>query len=118
MSRKKLESEERLITAYGGIRVRMDLDRVPLWSERCDVDGRRIVEGVLPVPVHATLASFDVLVRAISDGVSKIDWQTETFAYADGHDGDRWVGLTVAQHVNADRADFSSTPTLHRRRSR
>jgi hypothetical protein len=30
---------------------------------------------------------------AISDGVSKLDWQTETFAYAEGHDGNRWVGL-------------------------
>ncbi len=32
-----VESEERLITAYGGTRVRMDLDRIPLWTDRHDI---------------------------------------------------------------------------------
>ena len=34
---RKLESEERLITSYGGTRVRMDLDRIPLWTDRDDI---------------------------------------------------------------------------------
>ena len=32
--RKKLRSEEALITEYSGVRLRMDLDRVPLWRRR------------------------------------------------------------------------------------
>jgi len=98
---KKLESEERLITAYGGTRVRMDLDRTPLWSERHDISVENLWNAYSRFPYLPRLASFAVLTRAISDGVSKLDWDRETFAYADAHDGERWVGLVSNQHVDA-----------------
>jgi predicted AAA+ superfamily ATPase len=98
---KKLESEERLITSYGGTRVRMDLDRIPLWSERQDIGVDALWKAYSQFPYLPRLASYEVLARAISDGVSKLNWDAETFAYADGHDGTRWVGVTVAQHVDA-----------------
>ncbi len=98
---KKLESEERLITAYGGTRVRMDLDRIPLWTERRDITVDALWKAYCQFPYLPRLASFEVLAGAISDGVSKIDWETETFAYSDAYDGARWVGLSVSQHVNA-----------------
>ena len=98
---RKLASEERLITAYGGTRVRMDLDRIPLWTQQRDVTVNALWKAYCQFPYLPRLANFDVLVRAISEGVSKFTWDTETFAYADGHDGNRWVGLTVAQQVTA-----------------
>lgn len=98
---RKLESEERLITAYGGTRVRMDLDRIPLWSDRRDITVEGLWKAYCQFPYLPRLASFDVLAKAISDGVSKLAWQSETFAYAEGHDGNRWVGLDVAQHISA-----------------
>jgi hypothetical protein len=98
---RKLESEERLITAYGGTRVRMDLDRIPLWTERRDIGVDALWKAYCQFPYLPRLASFEVLANAISDGVSKITWDPETFAYADAHDGSRWVGLSVTQHVNA-----------------
>ena len=98
---RKLESEERLITAYGGTRVRMDLDRIPLWSDRRDVTVEALWKAYCQFPYLPRLASFDVLARALSDGVSKLAWQGETFAYAEGYDGSRWVGLSVAQHISA-----------------
>ncbi|MGK2886688.1 MAG: DUF499 domain-containing protein [Rhodococcus sp. (in: high G+C Gram-positive bacteria)] len=98
---RKLESEERLITAYGGTRVRMDLDRIPLWSDRHDIAVEALWKAYCQYPYLPRLASFEVLARALSDGVSKLSWLAETFAYADGHDGSRWVGLAVAQHVEA-----------------
>jgi len=97
---RKLESEERLITVYGGTRVRMDLDRIPLWSDRQDITVEALWKAYAQFLYLPRLASFTVLARAISDGASKLTWNTETFAYADAHDGARWVGLTVSQHVD------------------
>jgi hypothetical protein len=96
---KKLESEERLITAYGGTRVRMDLDRVPLWTERQDIGVDALWKAYCQFPYLPRLARFEVLANAIGDGVSKLTWSVETFAYADAHDGTRWVGLTTTQHI-------------------
>jgi predicted AAA+ superfamily ATPase len=106
---RKLESEERLITAYGGTRVRMDLDRIPLWSERRDITVDALWKAYCQYPYLPRLASFDVLRGAISDGTSKLDWR-ETFAYAEGHDETRWVGLTVASHVAARPGGFLVAP--------
>jgi hypothetical protein len=103
---KKLDGEERLITTYGGTRVRMDLDRIPLWSDRKDISVDALWKAYCQFPYLPRLASFNVLAEAISDGVSKINWQGETFAYADGHDGTRWVGLASAQLVNARRSGY------------
>ncbi len=98
---KKLESEEQLITAYGGTRVRMDLDRIPLWTLRDDITVEALWKAYCQYPYLPRLANFKVLADGISDGVSKLDWQEQTFAYADAHNGERWVGLIGASHVNA-----------------
>jgi predicted AAA+ superfamily ATPase len=98
---KKLEGEERLITSYGGTRVRMDLDRIPLWSGDGDITVDALWKAYCQFPYLPRLASVSVLSGAISDGASNLTWQTETFAYADGHDGSRYVGLVTAQHVSA-----------------
>lgn len=97
---KKLESEERLITRYGGTRVRMDLDRIPLWTERKDITVEKLWAAYCQFPYLPRLANAEVLRHAISDGVSNLNWQQETFAYAEGHDGSRWVGLRTIEHVD------------------
>ncbi len=93
---RRLATEERLITSYGGTRVRMDLDRVPLWSERGDVKVEELWRAYCRFPYLPRLASFKVLAEAIADGVSKLSWQSETFAYADGYESGRWFGLVAA----------------------
>jgi hypothetical protein len=107
---KKLESEERLITRYGGTRVRMDLDRIPLWSERQDIAVDALWKAYSQFPYLPRLASFDVLAHAISDGVAKTDWAAETFAYADAHENMRWVGLQVGQHLSVARSGLLVHP--------
>jgi len=107
---KKLAGEERLISIYGGTRVRMDLDRIPLWTERSDLSIEALWKAYCQFLYLPRLASFEVLVAAISDGVSKFAWQSEAFAYADGHDGNRWVGLTAGQHVSARPGGFVVAP--------
>jgi predicted AAA+ superfamily ATPase len=103
---KKLDSEERLITSYGGARVRMDLDRIPLWSERQDITVEALWKAYCQFPYLTRLASFDVLAGAIDDGVAKLAWDTETFAYADAYDGNRWMGISVAQGVLPRRSGY------------
>jgi hypothetical protein len=95
---RKLESEERLITSYGGTRVRMDIDRIPLWKERGDISVGDLWKAYCEYPYMTRLASIDVLLNAISNGLGNLQWATETFAYADAHDGSKWVGMVAAQN--------------------
>jgi predicted AAA+ superfamily ATPase len=98
---KNLGTEEKLISAYGGVRVRMDIDRYDLWSDRGDLavsDLWQKYTRFLHLPRLASLATLNL---AISDGVSNFNWQNETFAYAQAHDGAKWVGITVGNHVDA-----------------
>ncbi len=44
-------------------------------------------------PYMPRLASRDVLYSAIANRDLTITWREETFAYADAHDGEQWVGL-------------------------
>lgn len=81
----------------------MDLDTVPLWSDRRDIGVDGLWKAYCQFPYLPRLASFEVLANAVSDGVSKLNWVDETFAYADGHDGDKWVGLTIESHVSTQR---------------
>ena len=96
---RKLASEEKLITAYGGVRVRMDLDRVPLWSERGDVGIADLWTAYANYPYMPRLATNDVLMAAISDGTAQMNWASETFAYAEAHNDDTWVGVHTGEHV-------------------
>ena len=89
----KLSSEEKLIAAYSGVRIRMDLDRRKLWSDRGDIAVHKLWETYARFPYMPRLASRDVLYSAIANRATTITWQQDTFAYAEAHDGERWVGL-------------------------
>ena len=89
----KLSSEEKLIGTYSGVRIRMDLDRRKLWSDRGDIAVHKLWETYARFPYMPRLASRDVLYSAIANRASTITWQQDTFAYAEAHDGERWVGL-------------------------
>ena len=96
---KKLATEEKLIATYGGVRVKMDIDRYDLWSDRHDISVGDLWATYARYPHMPRVASFATLARAVSDGTSNINWAAETFAYAEAHDGTGWVGLSVGQHV-------------------
>ena len=95
----KLSSEEKLIGAYSGVRIRMDLDRRELWSGRGDIAVHKLWETYARFPYMPRLASRDVLYSAIANRASTITWQQDTFAYAEAHDGERWVGLHAGDVV-------------------
>ncbi|MEW6741711.1 MAG: Swt1 family HEPN domain-containing protein [Planctomycetota bacterium] len=103
---KKLRNDELLVTAFAGTRLRIELDRVPLW--RGDhVAVKQLADDFARYLYLPRLADTRVLVGAIRDGVSLLTWERETFAYADSFDetAGRYVGLHVGQHVSVSDVD-------------
>jgi predicted AAA+ superfamily ATPase len=98
---KKLRSEELLVPALAGTRLRMELDRVPLW--RGDhVTVRQLTEDFARYVYLPRLCDPGVLVAAVQDGLALLLWQKESFAYADSYDeaAGRYRGLRCGQRVD------------------
>ena len=85
---KKLKGEESLMVQMGGVRLRTELDRVPLWTGN-QVSVKQLVEYMARYLYLPRLRDENVLFAAIQDGVSSLTWQSETFAYAEGWDEQR-----------------------------
>lgn len=97
---KKLRHEDLLFTQLAGTRLRMELDRVPLW--RGDhVAIRQLAEDFARYPYLPRLANTEVLLGAIRDGLGLLTWAQDSFAYADSYDGEagRYLGLRGGQRV-------------------
>jgi hypothetical protein len=97
---RKLKNEELLLPQFSGIRLRMELDRIPLW--RGDhVSTKDLAEYFAQYVYLPRLVNSGILVRAAEEGVGLVTWQTETFAYADGWDevNKRYLGLRAGQSV-------------------
>ncbi len=97
---KKLRSEELLIPALAGTRLRMELDRVPLWHGD-HVEVRQLADHFARYLYLPRLAGPEVLIRAIQDGLGLLLWRDESFAYADGFDEatGRYRGLRCGREV-------------------
>ncbi|MFZ1058063.1 MAG: Swt1 family HEPN domain-containing protein, partial [Candidatus Rokuibacteriota bacterium] len=98
---KKLRNDELLVTALAGTRLRMDLDRVPLWRE-AHVAIKQLAEDFARYLYLPRLKEPAVLVAAIRDGLSLLLWHQESFAYADSFDEavGRYRGLRCGQIVS------------------
>ncbi len=97
---KKLRNDELLVITLAGTRLRMDLDRIPLWRDN-HVSIRQLVEDYARYPYLPRLKDSGVLAAAVRDGVALLLWQHESFAYADSFDeaSGRYRGLRGGQHV-------------------
>jgi len=103
---KKLRNEELLVTALAGTRLRMELDRVPLW--RGDhVAIKQLMEDFARYIYLPRLKDPGVLIRAVRDGVALMTWEQESFAYADSFDegAGRYRGLRAGQQVSLPDTD-------------
>ena len=97
---KKLRSDELLLTGFAATRLRMELDRVPLW--RGDhVAVKQLVEDFARYLYLPRLKDPSVLVGAIRDGVALLTWEQDAFAFADSFDesAGRYRGLRCGQQV-------------------
>jgi hypothetical protein len=97
---KKLRTEEGLITGYSGARLRMDLDRVPLW--RGDHVGLKQLWADYSQYLYLPrLRDSAVLLDAVRDGVALLTWNPDTFGYASAFDEGtgRYAGLVAGEHA-------------------
>lgn len=98
---KKLKNDELLVTAMAGTRLRMDMDKVPLW--RGDhVAIKQLVEDFARYLYLPRVSGPTVVSEAAADGLSLLTWEHETFAYADSYDesAGRYRGLRMGQRVS------------------
>jgi hypothetical protein len=98
---KKLRSDELLVTSFAGTRLRMELDRVPLWPGD-QVAIKQLVEHFASYLYLPRLKNPSVLLGAVSDGVALLTWEQDTFAFADSFDepAGRYRGLRGGQNIS------------------
>jgi hypothetical protein len=103
---KKLRSDELLVTSFSGTRLRMELDRVPLWPGD-HVTVKHLVEHFASYLYLPRLKDSSVLLGAVRDGVSLLTWEQDTFAFADNFDetAGRYRGLRGGQGITLAEAD-------------
>lgn len=85
---KKLKNEESLLIQMGAVRLRTELDRIPLWTGN-HVSIKQLCEYMARYLYLPRLRDEQVLIAAIQDGVSSLAWQDEGFAYAESWDDHR-----------------------------
>ncbi len=97
---KRLRNEELLVPALAGTRLRMELDRIPLWRGD-NVAIKQLAEDFARYLYLPRLKDPQVLAAAVQDGLSLLLWQTESFAYADSFDepAGRYRGLRCGQQL-------------------
>ena len=103
---KKLKSEELLITSFAASRLRMELDRVPLW--RGDhVSIRQLADDFARYLYLPRLVHSSILLEAMQNGVVLLTWEQDGFAYAESYDEDnhRYRGLRAGQLIPFADAD-------------
>jgi len=98
---KKLRNDESLVTSLAGSRLRMDLDRVPLWRGD-SVAVKQLAEDFARYLYLPRLQTSAVLTDAIRDGLGLLMWANDAFAYADSFDepAGRYRGLRGGQRVD------------------
>lgn len=97
---QKLRSEELLVRSLGVVRLKMELDRIPLWRGN-HVAVRQLLEDWSRYVYLPRIKDADVLINAIRDGVSLVTWERDGFAYADGFDekAGRYQALRAGQQL-------------------
>jgi hypothetical protein len=97
---KKLKNEESLLVQMGAVRLRTELDRVPLWTGN-HVSIKLLTEYMARYLYLPRLQSDQILIAAITEGVAPQMFPSETFGYAEGWDEQkqRYQGLKVGASI-------------------
>src|SRR6202050_1457808 len=98
---KKLRNDESLIINLAASRLRMELDRVPLWRGN-HVAIRQLVEDFGRYLYLPRLQTGTVLLNSIRAGLALLTWEHDAFAYAESYDesANRYRGLHSGAQVN------------------
>lgn len=103
---KKLRNDELFLTSFAGTRLRMELDRVPLWRGN-HVAVKQLAEDFARYLYLPRLKDSSVLMGAICDGMALLTWLQDSFAFADSFDesAGRYRGLRGGQRVSLSDAN-------------
>jgi hypothetical protein len=103
---KKLRSDELLLPTFAATRLKMELDKIPLWRNDC-VATKQLVEYFARYVYLPRLRDPSVLLNSISEGLAMLTWEHDTFAFADSFDevSGRYIGLRGGCSVNIHDAD-------------
>jgi len=98
---KKLRNDESLVINFAASRLRMELDRVPLWRGN-HVPIRQLVEDFGRYLYLPRLQTGSVLLNSIRAGLALLTWEHDAFAYAESYDeaANRYRGLHSGAQVN------------------
>ena len=95
---KKMKNDMLLVPQMGGSMLKLQLDKIPLW--RGDhVSLKQLAEDFAKYLYLPRLKDTDVLLAAVRDGIGRLTWQTDAFAYAERYDEvqKRYVGMQAGQ---------------------
>jgi hypothetical protein len=95
---KKLKNDELLITSFAATRLRMELDRIPLWRGN-HVAIKQLSEDFASFIYLPRLKDSSVLIGAIRNGLPLFLWMQDSFAFADSFDesAGRYRGLRCGE---------------------
>ena len=106
---KKLKNDENLIVQFAPTRLRLELDRVPLWRTSDagvanDVALRQLLEDFPRYLYLPRLRNRHTLIDAVCNGIAQLTWAKDTFAYAEDFDpaAGRYLGLRSGQPISLD----------------
>ena len=97
---KKLRTDELYLTSFAPTRLKMELDRIPLWRGD-NVAVKQLVEDFARYIYLPRLKDSIVLLDSVRDGVNLLTWVQDGFGFADSYDEDagRYKGLRCGQLV-------------------
>ena len=95
---KKLKNDGLLIVSLAGAVLRFEVDQVPLWRGN-HVAVKQLVDDFAKYLYLPRVKNAQVILDAIQDGVSRLTWSQDTFAYADYFDAatERYRGLEAGR---------------------
>src|SRR5579863_7314281 len=95
---KKLKNDGLLITSMAGAVLRFEIDQVPLWRGN-HVGVKQLAEDFAKYLYLPRVKNLQVILDAIQDGVGRLTWSQDTFAYADYYDAtaERYRGLEAGR---------------------
>jgi len=103
---KKLKNDELLVVTFAASRLRMEMDRVPLWRGN-HVAIRQLVDDFARYLYLPRLQNSPVLLNAIRAGLALLTWEQDGFAYAENHDDSatRYRGLRSGAQITVTQDD-------------
>jgi predicted AAA+ superfamily ATPase len=98
---KKLRNDELLVVNFAASRLRMEMDRVPLWRGN-HVAIRQLVEDFGRYLYLPRFQTSTVLLNSIRAGLALLTWEHDAFAYAESYDESaaRYRGLHSGAQIN------------------